>query len=206
MLDLGELVATYDMKINGVLHVGAHLAEEASTYHDLGAGNVTWVEANPAVMPQINEVLAHYPGQRVIQALVYSEDGAWLDFNVTNFDGMSSSILEFGDHRVLYPDTVFVDKVKLHTSTIDSIADVYGVAANFLLMDIQGAELHALKGATRFLQSVDYVMSEVNDAEVYVDCAKVWELDAVLAGFERVATHWVGDQHWGDGLWVRRQG
>lgn len=202
-MSLPDLVEKYSMDIRGVLHVGAHLAEETDVYNELNVGPVVWVEANPEVLPRILERLKPHPAQTLVQALVYSEDGLILDFNVTNYDGMSSSILEFGSHPVFSPDTVFVDKVELKTSTIDWLSYAYDIKANFLNMDIQGAELHALQGATEFLKGVDYIMSEVNDTDVYVDCAKVWELDEILADFERVATYWVGDQGWGDALWIK---
>lgn len=204
LMSLDDLIAGHNMDIHGVLHVGAHLAEEAPTYDRCGVGPVVWVEANPAVIPKIEDVLRAYPQQRLIEALVYSTDGARLPFNVTNYDGMSSSIFEFGTHPTFSPDTFFERTIELPTCTIDTIVDAEGIVANFLSMDIQGAELHALQGAPRFLAGVDYVMSEINRDEVYVGCAHVEDLDEYLVGFDLVDQHWVGDQGWGDGLWVRR--
>lgn len=205
LMSLPELVNAYDMKIAGVLHVGAHLAEEAQTYSDLNVGEVWWVEGNPHVQHQLTSILSKWPGQHLVEGLVYEADGVVLDFNVTNYDGMSSSILEFGTHPEFSPDTVFVDKVSLVTSTIDSIVREHGVKANFLNMDLQGAELYALKGAVELLPSLDYVMTEINSADVYVGCARVEQLDAFLDGFgfRRAETYWVPGQGWGDGLYVR---
>lgn len=204
LMSLPELVTKYDLDIHGVLHVGAHLAEEAADYDHLGLGPVLWVEANPAVIDIITANLITYPDQRVVQALVYSEDHMELDFHVTNYDGMSSSIYEFGTHTQFSPDTVFVETLRLKTRTIDRVTKMAGFYDfNFLNMDLQGAELHALMGATETLKHVDYVMSEVNKAEVYKGCARVEELDEILSDFERVETYWVGNQGWGDALYVR---
>lgn len=205
LMDLPGLVQKYDMKISGVLHLGAHLGEEAQTYRDLGIDNVYWVEANTAVIPKLMKRLRPY-GHTVIHALVYSENGLNLDFNVTNYDGMSSSIFEFGTHPEFSPDTVFVNKVNLKTRTVDSLVEEFGITGlNFLNMDLQGAELAALQGAEKFLEGVSFVMSEVNKAEVYLGCAKIKELDAFLRvrQFRRVETQWVAGQGWGDALWVR---
>ena len=38
---------------------------------------------------------------------------------------------------------------------------------NFLNMDVQGYELEVLKGGTTTLEKIEYVMTEVNRAEVY---------------------------------------
>lgn len=204
LMSLAELVDKYRMEVSGVLHVGAHLAEEADVYEGLGMHDVWWVEANPAVIPVIEERLSIlYPTQKLVQGLVYAVNGVLLDFNVTNYDGMSSSILEFGTHPSFSPDTVFVDKLKLVSTTIDTIVRENDVKANFLVMDLQGAELLALQGATEFLYDVDYIMTEVNQDQVYVGCAQVGELDEYLDAFNRVETYWVPGQGWGDALYVR---
>lgn len=205
LMSLPDLVANYEMSITGVLHCGAHLAEEAPIYAALGAGSVWWVEGNPTVIPKLEPIIAAYPGQSLIEALLYDQDGETVGFNITNYDGMSSSVLEFGTHPQFSPDTVFVDRVELSTRSIDSLVAEHQVEANFLNMDLQGAEGRAVRGGRTFIDNqVDYIMTEVNKDEVYVDCAKVWELDEMLGDFERVKTHWVGNQGWGDGLYIRR--
>lgn len=209
-MPLDQLIRRYGLTINGVLHCGAHLAEEAPQYHELGVGPVWWVEANPAVIMTIKGVLTAYPGQRVIEALLWSEGGQVKTFHRSNYRGMSSSLLAFGTHPTFSPDTVFVDDLQMVTRTIDDLVQERAVShrdsivANFLNMDLQGVEGPVLRGATEFLEGVDYVMSEVNREEVYLGCTRIEELDALLAGFERVETCWVPDQGWGDGLWIRR--
>jgi hypothetical protein len=75
---------------------------------------------------------------------------------------------------------------------------------NFLNIDIQGFELEALRGARKTLKNVKWIMSEVNRAEVYENCAHVEEMDEFLGkyGFNRVETNWAG-QTWGDALYVK---
>lgn len=203
-MSFAELVARHALDIHGVLHVGANLAQEAEDYHSAGVGPVAWVEANPAVLDQILANIAGYPEQRLIDALVYSEDDIELRFNITNHQGMSSSIYEFGTHPQFSPDTVFVEHLTLRTRTIDTLVAEFGIVANMLSMDIQGAELHALRGATKFLENVDYILTEVNRAQVYIGCAQVEEIEAFLPEFSIVAAHWVEGQDWGDALMVRR--
>jgi len=203
LMDFKRLVKSYKMKLNGVLHVGAHLAEEAEEYHGLRAGRVWWVEANPAVTDKILAKLASYPKQTLINALVYSEDGVDLGFNVTNIDGMSSSIYEFGTHTGFSPEIKFVDRLTLPTSTLDTLVAQHGIQANFLNLDLQGAEGPALRGASALIGQLDYVMTEVNKDQVYVGCTQVSEIDDILADFTRVDTYWVGDQGWGDALYIR---
>jgi FkbM family methyltransferase len=204
MLPFKELVAKYNMAIRGVVHVGARLGEEAPLYDAAGVRRVWWIEGNPRIIQRLTRNVGMY-GHSVIEALVTDTDGAIIDFHVTNHDGMSSSILGFGTHPTFSPDTVFVEHLRLSTSTLDTLVARHRITdCNMLMMDLQGAELLCLKGASNFLRGVDYIISEVNSAEVYVGCAKVHELDEHLAGFERVETHWVRDQGWGDALYIRK--
>lgn len=202
LMDFAALVDKYQIDLQGgILHLGAHLAEEAPLY---GNAPVVWVEANAGVLPKIEDVLRNFPTQRLVHALIYSDDDVELDFNITNYDGMSSSILTFGTHPEFSPDTVFVDKVRMASTTVDTLVDTHNVQASGLVMDLQGCEGPALRGATRLLPRISWVLTEINDQEVYIGATQVTELDAILSDFERVETYWVPGQGWGDGLWVRR--
>lgn len=206
LFEWGDLTKYFQKTITGVLHVGAHLAEEAPLYEDLGVSNVWWVEGNPSVMVKLDHILRSYPSHRYVQALVFEEDGVELDFHVTNIDGMSSSIYEFGTHTQFSPDIEFVQHFKLLTKTIDTIVEENNIEdINLINLDLQGAELPALKGASKLLEGVDYILTEVNKAEVYKGCTKIQELGEFLEDFVRVETHWVANQGWGDALFVRRE-
>ena len=206
MMDFDTLVETYSLNITGVVHCGAHLAEEADDYHRHGVDHVLWVEANPAVLGDIRANLSPYPHQKVVEALIWDADGMVMGFNVTNYQGMSSSVYPFGTHPEFSPDTVFVDRIQATTATIDTLVSLHWDGPeppNMLVMDLQGAEGPALRGAERTLKTVRYVMTEVNSAEVYRGCTRIGTIDRYLNDFARVETHWVGDQGWGDALYVR---
>lgn len=208
LLDLAASVQKFNLTISGVLHVGAHLAEEAKIYNALGIRNVWWIEGNEDNISRIIDEASQYQrlaDVKTILALVADEDGKEVTFNITNYDSMSSSILEFGTHPTFSPDTVFVEHRKQKTWTLDTLVQANGIwGVNFLNMDLQGAELMALKGAEKLISELDYIYTEVNCKEVYVGCAQVEELDAFLTDFDRVETGWVGDQGWGDALYRRR--
>ena len=74
---------------------------------------------------------------------------------------------------------------------------------SFWNFDIQGAELLALKGATKSIQHVKALYIEVNEKELYKNCALIDEIDAFLATyhFTRVATR-MTDHGWGDALYI----
>lgn len=191
--------------MRGVLHLGAHLAEEADLYYDFGVRKVYWVEGNPDLRDTLEKQLGRYTGNKVIIGLVTDQDGVMRDFNVSNYESMSSSVFEFGTHSEFSPDTVWVEKKQLRTITVDTLSkrhDFRGI--NFLNMDLQGAELLALKGATKFLDQIDYIYTEVNLDDVYVNCAKADEVVAFLNdhGFRVMMLQWDG-HGWGDALFRR---
>jgi FkbM family methyltransferase len=217
LMDFDTLVTAYDMKIRGVIHCGAHLGEEAEEYDQHGIKRVWWIEGNPGVLPKLLEHVGPY-GHRVFNALLRERDGILTTLHVTNYDGMSSSILEFGTHPEFSPDTVFVEDVELPSCTIDTLVrdvrsqDAEIMQANLLVMDLQGAEGRCLAGAIETLPRIDYILTEVNKAEVYKGAVMVWELDDFLARwqFKRVETLWVapqstGEQGWGDALYVKEE-
>ena len=82
----------------------------------------------------------------------------------------------------------------------------YDIDYNFLNLDIQGAELKALKGMEEYLDKVDYIYTEVNEDYVYKGCALVSELDEFLGkyGFTRVETSWAGNCKWGDAFYIKK--
>ena len=76
--------------------------------------------------------------------------------------------------------------------------------ANFLSIDIQGAELLALKGMGDLLKYFDYLY-KINKDYVYKNCCLVNEIDDYLKNFnfERVETKWT-NQNWGDGFYIKK--
>ncbi len=202
LLDLKVLSERFDLKIDGIIHLGAHLAEEAALYHELGVSRVVWIEGNADNILKIKNIAQRY-GHDVIWALITDKDGEPTEFHITNYDSMSSSVLEFGTHTQFSPDTKFIEHRMMKSSTLNLHAKAF-TGCNFLNMDIQGAELLALQGASEVIPQLDYIYTEVNAKEVYKGCAQVGDLDIFLKDFNRVETGWVDRQFWGDALYVRK--
>ena len=80
----------------------------------------------------------------------------------------------------------------------------YNIRFNFITLDIQGAELKALKGMEEYLPHIKYVYTEVNSNYVYENCTLVSELDEYLSkfAFKRVETSW-HQAEWGDAFYIK---
>ena len=203
LFTVSELKQYWGIQPNGVLHVGAHLGEEASEYEQFDWGPVIWVEAQPKLAQQLQSKLD--PTQnRVIQAAVWDIDDIRLNLHVAS-NSMSSSLLELGSHSDSYPEITYIDEIQVETKRLDSILSVEEMP-NFVNIDIQGAELPAIKGLGQLISKVDYIFVEVNRREVYKNCTIVSELDSFLSenAFKRVTTRWFFKQGWGDALYIRR--
>jgi len=116
----------------------------------------------------------------------------------------SSSILKPANHLLLHPDIVFEGTEEIQIKKYDSlkIKDV-----NFLNIDIQGYELEALKGCKYSLNHIDYIYTEINNEEVYENCAHIKDLDLFLDsyGFIRVETVWWENLAWGDAFYIKKE-
>lgn len=174
------------------LHVGAHTAEEAAGYRSIGA-DVIWIEAQKHLADQLQA-----RGYDVRHAAVWSEP-TLLTFHTTS-NGQSSSLLPLALHRHRYPEITVTQTQLIETITIDSLQ----LAPDFLNLDIQGAELPALKGAAKTLQSVNAIYTEISTEELYEGQALEGELTDWLAarGFKK-SLQVLTDYGWGDALYVR---
>lgn len=204
LLDLATLIRAYGIRPAGVLHIGAHAAEEARTYERCGIHRVWWIEANPELLENLRAEVEGYRGHEIIEAAVDAVDDEQVAFHVTN-NPQSSSFLDLGTHREHYPEIDVERTLHLRTVTVDTLADRYDFSGvNLINLDIQGAELRAMQGAVDTLAHVDYVYTEVNREAVYHGCALVTEIDEFLGplGLARVKTRWT-DAGWGDALYIR---
>jgi len=184
-----------------VLHVGAHLAEEFDLYRQEGFGRTLWVEAQHELIPKIRETIAG-SDDVVYQAAVWSETGKTMTLQITN-NGQSTSLYQLAEHLTAYPTILPVEDRAVPTTRLDDLIPAEE-SFDFVNLDIQGAELEALRSMGTRITSIKWIYSEVNQRMLYKNIPLVGELDDFLAAynFRRVATVWTGFG-WGDALYSR---
>lgn len=205
LIPLKDLQTKYNINLKTVLHVGAHKAEELGSYQELGAKHVIWVEANRLLAANLR-LLLDPKFNSIILGVVSDKDDEKVWFNVSN-NLQSSSILELGEHSSLFPDVHYCTKEERQTTTIKSILTNLGLGFEDIGMfnlDIQGAELLALKGCGEEISKIPYIYTEINTRPVYQGCAILPELDEYLFryGFERKETMLWENHPWGDAFYV----
>src|SRR6185437_12439788 len=186
--ELLDILQKHDINITGVLHVGSHECEELDLYSKLQVipDKIIWIDALlTKVLESIDKGIPN-----VYSAVITDQDDVDVQFNVSN-NIQSSSVLPFKTHLVEHPWVHYTESKKMKSVTIDTFAYRYGIdmsTINMWNMDIQGAELMALKGGLKSLKHVKLLYLEVNEKELYEGCALLPEVDNFLKGqgFERV--------------------
>ena len=195
----------------GIIHLGAHLAEELGDYIQHNQRNVVWIEANPDLFEDLDKI-AKDAGHLAFCELLSDEDGTEMKFNIAknNYNGnyQSSSVLDFGTHAIHHPNVVMEGSINLRSKRISTIFnenDLNFDDYNFVNIDLQGYELPAIKGFGNSISKMDYIYTEVNTGEVYKGCTKIDELDAYLGeyGFTRVEIE-MTDAEWGDAFYIKK--
>jgi FkbM family methyltransferase len=202
------LLKKYNFVPKGIIHIGAHKAEECVEYARSGVKNVIWIEGNPNLKPEIEENISIYNQNHVFISLLSDKDNLPVSFNITNAT-MSSSILDLDLHAVHYPDIKTVQKIELSTKRLDTLISEQNIDItkyDFLNIDIQGAELPALIGMGDEIAHINYIYTEVNVAHLYKNCDLVDALDTFLTskGFFRVELS-LTQAGWGDAFYIRQE-
>ena len=209
MLALSLITEEYKLQVTGVLHIGAHTCEERGDYHRMGLtdNDVIWIEGDPSLVQR--QKISDSRVQ-IYQALISDVDNEDCSLMVASNDGGSSSILDFGTHKNSYPGIVEVNRIPLQTVTMDTFFTRHPELPihkiNLVNIDIQGAELKALRGMTSLLPQLTALYLEVNTQEVYKGCALLPDIDAFLSeyNFQRVRQALREDAGWGEALYIRK--
>jgi FkbM family methyltransferase len=202
LLDFNKLIKKYSLKINGVIHIGAHCGEEHKFYLKNNIKHIVYFEPDPNTFIKLEKNVSN---SAILYNLALGNKTGVFEFNVSSNGGASSSILKPKKHLIRHPKVQFNEKININMVKLDDI-QFDRSSYNFINIDVQGYELEVFKGGCETLKNIDYVMTEVNRDEVYEDCAQIGEIDKYLnnLGFERVETTWDGGI-WGDAFYIKNK-
>lgn len=229
IFDFPALLQKHNVKIKGIIHVGAHEAGEIVLYSSLGITDVVLIEANPTRFKNLVSTLsaglyntsaspltyAKLPDELAAitknyipyNYVVYSDNIGNIEFNLSSSDGGADSIYtittEGSDNS--WCKYYNVGTIQVPTITLDSLikdTDKY----NFLNIDVEGAELDVLKGATQLLDKIQYILCETQYKERFKDTPTHDTIEKFLneRGFTCVdKTDTYHHLNWGDSLFVK---
>ena len=123
-----------------------------------------------------------YSNQTPLLGLISDVNDEEIDFNISNHDAACSSMYNFTDEikkSSLWSNRNFkmVKTIKLKTITLDKLLSNNNINPknfNHWIIDLQGAELKALKGSSESIKYCKSIYVEVSEKEFYKDGAK-WD-------------------------------
>jgi FkbM family methyltransferase len=203
LLDLFDIHQKNKFKFFGVIHVGAHYGQEKEVYDSLNIPfeNRYYFEPNPEAF---NRLIKNCNIKEKCYNLALGNKNGFSEMFIEKANGgQSSSLLKPKLHLNQYPNIKFENFITVPVRKIDDLKIDF--MSNFINVDIQGYELEFFKGAKKTLEQIDFILTEVNRAELYEQCAQVNEIDDFLKkfNFERITTNWAGG-NWGDAFYIKR--
>lgn len=204
LINLKTLVENYNLKVKGIIHIGAHYLEEKETYEKLNIYNVIWIEGNPSIFEDISQ--KYGKECRIFNSLISNSDEKTIDFHVTN-DSQSSSIYKLGSHKYFYSKIEAEKTISVVNSKLKDFIEQHKISLNnfnFLNLDIQGAELDAIRSLEERIEEINYIYTEVNIGRLYKNCPLLSDIDTYLynKGFIRKELK-LTSEGWGDAFYVR---
>lgn len=145
---LPGLLDEHHVQAKGVVHVGAHQAQELDTYRRCGFRRMLWVEPNPALAADLRA-----RGLEVAECAVVRRPRP-IGLHVTSWD-QQSSVLRPLRYRV-------TETVTVAGRRLDQL-DTAG--CNVLTVDVQGAEMSVLRSGP--LDQFDMLIVECSMVERY---------------------------------------
>lgn len=195
----------------GVLQVGANSGQEIPYFaqHGLLAG--AFIEPLDGPFSVLVERCRPWPGYVPVQALCGARDGQSVEFHVASNNGESSSMLRPARHLTDYPWVQFPQTVTMQTFTLDRIFAALAAqrpevasAVDLLFMDVQGAELEVVKGASAVLQQVRYIYTEAGIGGGYDGSVELIDLQLFLRhyGFKLHELE-MNAEGWGNAMFIK---
>lgn len=220
-IPLQKMLSTISLQPKGVIHVGAHWAEEHQDYLNCGIEKFVYIEPCKEAFNEIKKRLdvgfvgsgLSYLASKDLRVKVFNvacgaEEKEQIPMYVSHQNqGQSNSLLQPNLHLLQHPEVVFNDSEIVNVIPLDDLP-IEKEKYDMLVMDVQGYEGEVLKGAEQTLQHINIIYTEVNRGQTYNGNMEIDELDEFLwsEGFVRVETFWPSPNlTWGDAVYIKRK-
>ena len=208
-LDLHTLCQEHKIDLYGIIQVGSSQGRELNRYPVSDNVRVLLIEANPNTAQLLRTQFEEQANIQVIQCAVTDQnDTATLHIPAIE---SNSSILPFTGYREIYPNLQDVQTISVESRTLDTLLVEHQLKPedfNLLSLNIHGAELLALQGATELLLHLPAIYTTVNHQNLFEGGALLKDVDQFLEqyGLHRVAQANPYHPAWGEAFYVRRVG
>jgi FkbM family methyltransferase len=206
-MNIPDVFNKWNIRPKGLIHIGAHMCQERALYHRSGIDDskVIWIEGNVMVYRRFKFMLqdAGVHTVRYYHGLIADEKRD-VEFHLCDWEE-AGSIYEI--QKASNPDLTEISTYKAQTISLPEFLTENSLKAedyDFLVMDIQGAELDALKGLETIINNFKHIYLEVSFKELYKGAPLYPEVRNWLEtrGYKLMDIS-SDTASWGDALFVR---
>jgi FkbM family methyltransferase len=171
-------------EIKTLYFIGAHKFQERYEIDFVfpNLENIILFEPIKELYDYIKPLEAEDSRLKIFNYAIFDTEGA-AEFNISDNEGASSSLLDFGEHKKIFPDVSFSNKILVQTRRIDSLIREFDLPApDALMIDAQGAEYQIISSINRELFSdIKLVYLEASVTEVYKEQKLLSDLIDILS-------------------------
>ena len=187
----------------GVLHIGAHFAEEAEEYSN-ALKPVLWIEADPKIFQALNSRISKFHRQQAKCALLGDSNVSEVKFYRASNEGASSSVFNLAQNHG-FPNLKIEQELTLPMVRLDSILSTSDIEPlDYWVIDVQGAELNVLRGAGALINLANFILVEASNREIYKGGVKFSDLNNFLGENNFVRLWDLGFKEHSNLIYVRR--
>lgn len=164
--------------------IGAHCFDELPLINRLfpSLRHIYVFEPLPGPLAVLQELARKDSRVRVFPVAVSDVDGV-ATFNVSSNEGQSSSLLQLGSHKELFPEVTMATTIEVPTRRLDSVlAEHHLESPDMMIIDVQGAEYLVLQSfPPAVLDKVRLIYAEVSTEAVYESSRPMADVQALLS-------------------------
>ncbi len=162
-----ELLYKYKIPKENCLHVGANIGSEIETYDTFGFNNIVWVEGYKPYFEELEKNISSKKNHYAFNIMVSDIQDEIVKFNVASNTGSSTIYEPTNSWYETFADLSFQKTEQIKCSRIDNILHknfdtTFLESVKFLVIDIEGAELKALKSMGSLIDNVEFAFVEVS--------------------------------------------
>lgn len=205
---ISAIVKKHKIKTSGVLHVGANFGQEAEIYDELGFEKIFWVEGYPEFVDKLKDNVGYRKNHQIIPVMISDIDGEELVFSVASNTGSSTLLQPTEEWHKTFSEIKIVDKAKIVCRRLDDVLECQLdkndlEKIEFLVLDVEGAELKALNSMGVFIKKINYALIEVSLRRNFENGPLLEDIDGFMLKKSFVRVYMKSGAASGDALYKR---
>ncbi|MGC9527237.1 MAG: FkbM family methyltransferase, partial [Limnospira sp.] len=180
-LKLQQIFESHKITPRGIVYVGAGDGRSLKRFANFEAAKILLIEANPETCERLTITLGDQQNIQIVPMAIATENGS-ATLHITNIESHSST-LNFTGYKTLYPNLIETHKITIEKRNLDTLLSELNLSPedfNILFLDIQGAELNALKGASQLLDHIDAIYTTTSEEQLFQKGATLEQVNAFL--------------------------